>query len=299
MQPNLVDHLVAFVAVAETGSFSAAARELNRAVSSVSYSIAQLENYCGFALLERGAKRSELTARGRALFAEAKAVIENARRFGAHAASLERGQETQIRIAADVLFPSTPLHAALRRFAEKHQRTRVQLFTTSLNRLWDDLNSAKLDFGVALLTSVPPGMEARSFGQLRFSPVVASHHPLATTRKLLSISDLQGFRQIYYVGFHMLDVERSGRVFSTDVWTANDLEHIRLLILNGVGWCFATDHFFAHEVENGRVVKLRCRDAQLNPSRTVALVWPSERRPGPLGRELMDMIAAEQTRAPE
>lgn len=293
MHPNLVDHLTAFIAIAETGSFSAAARRLGRAVSSVSYSLGQLEAYCGFPLLERGPKQSELTPRGRALFAEAKSVVDDARRFKAHAASLERGQETRIRLAVDVLFPSAPLHAALCTFAHTHGRVRLQLFTVSLNSLWDDLRQGAVDLSVALLTAVPFDMEARSFRQVALNPVVASSHPLARYTQPLSMADFQGHRQIYYTGTYGLDVERSGRVFSSDIWTSNDLEHIRLMIRNGLGWCFATDDFFRDEVEAGLVRELACVDAQLHPARTVGAVWPRDRRPGPLGRALVDLISGE------
>ncbi|WP_099867378.1 LysR family transcriptional regulator [Pararhizobium haloflavum] len=295
MHPNLVDHLATFVAVAETGGFSAAARQLNRAVSSISYSMSQLEAYCGFPLLERGPRQSELTPRGRALFAEAKSVVEDARRFKSHAASLERGQETRIRIAVDVLFPSMPLHRALQRFAERHERVRLQLFTSSLNSLWDDLRTGGFDLSVALMTAIPLGMEARSFHQVVLNPVAAVTHPLAAKPQPLSVSDFQGHRQIYYIGSHSLDMERTGRLFSSDVWTSNDLEHIRLLIRHGIGWCFSTDGFFREEVATGLVRKLRCVDAQLHPSRTVGAVWPGDRRPGPLGRELIELIADEIT----
>lgn len=290
MHPNLVDHLVAFIAVAETGSLSAAARQLNRGVSSVSYSLAQLEAYCAFPLLERGPKRSELTARGRALFAEAKSVVDNARRFRAHAASLESGQETRIRIAVDVLFPSGVLHAALQHFARHHPRVHLQLFTSSLNSLWDDLRAGNVDFSVALLNAVPLDMEARSFQQVTLNPVVAASHPLAARQQPLAIADFRGERQVYYIGSYGIDMERTGRVFSSDVWTSNDLEHIRLMIRHGIGWCFATDTFFRDEIAEGLVRKLRCIDAQLHPARTVGVVWPNDRRPGPLGRALIEMI---------
>jgi DNA-binding transcriptional LysR family regulator len=86
-------------------------------------------------------------------------------------------------------------------------------------------------------------------------------------------------------------MERVGRVFSLDVWTANDLEHIRRLICNGVGWCFASEDFFAEELQNGIVRLLPCSDAQLQPSRTISAAWLADRRPGPLGRELVRLIA--------
>jgi DNA-binding transcriptional LysR family regulator len=61
MHPNLIDHLTAFIAVAETASFSEAARRLGRAVSTISYSVTRLEESCGLQLLTRGAARPTLT----------------------------------------------------------------------------------------------------------------------------------------------------------------------------------------------------------------------------------------------
>ena len=90
MHPNLVDHLRAFCAIADTGSLTAAAKELRRPISSVSYSLAQLESQCGFPLLGRGTSRAELTERGRVLLAEARSVVERARSFTTHAQSLEK-----------------------------------------------------------------------------------------------------------------------------------------------------------------------------------------------------------------
>ncbi|HKT92028.1 MAG TPA: LysR family transcriptional regulator, partial [Paraburkholderia sp.] len=54
--PSL-EQLRALIAVAETGSFSAAARQLDRAQSVVSYTIANLEALLGVALFERGKRK--------------------------------------------------------------------------------------------------------------------------------------------------------------------------------------------------------------------------------------------------
>src|SRR5690606_41788964 len=71
--------------------------------------------------------RSELTEQGRALFAEAKAVLDNAKRFSSHARLLASGEETRLRILVDVLFPRDLLNETLSAFARAHPRTRVQL----------------------------------------------------------------------------------------------------------------------------------------------------------------------------
>ena len=66
------DQLRIFLTIVDTGSFAAAGRKLNRAVSVISYGIANLEAQLGVLLFEReGTRKPQLTVAGRALLAEA------------------------------------------------------------------------------------------------------------------------------------------------------------------------------------------------------------------------------------
>lgn len=291
MNHNLIDQLRIFVMVVEDGSFSATARRLNRAVSSISYAVGQVEKQCGFALLERSARRVSLTERGRAVFAEATFLVESARRLAAHMKALEKGEETRVRIAVDVLFPLAPLHRALRRFEETRSRARVQLFTSSLNSLWETLRADEVDFAVTLLSNVPADMTARSFQNVALSPAVAVSHPLASLPEPIPIEAFQSERQIYFIGSPTVDMERAGRVFGPHVWTANDLEHIRLLVTNGFGWCFVNEVFFEREEREGVVKRLRSADNRLHPVRALGAAWSLDRAPGPLGQQIVGYLA--------
>ena len=78
--------LVAFVAVAEAGSFTAAAERLNTTKSAVSQAIAVLERELGAQLLQRSTRKLAITEQGesfladcRALLADADSVMERAR----------------------------------------------------------------------------------------------------------------------------------------------------------------------------------------------------------------------------
>ena len=75
-----IDEIRSFVAVAETGSFSAAARRLRRAQSVVSMHIAGFEAELGYALFDRTPK-PVLTARGSELLISAKRVLVEAERL--------------------------------------------------------------------------------------------------------------------------------------------------------------------------------------------------------------------------
>ena len=74
--PSL-DQLRIFLEVVETGSFGGAARRMNRAVSAISYGIAQLEAQLAVTLFEReGSRKPVLTAEGEGLLAEARGVAD-------------------------------------------------------------------------------------------------------------------------------------------------------------------------------------------------------------------------------
>ena len=63
-----IDQLLALLAVAEAGSFTAAAKRLGRATSAISYAIDTLEAQLGLSLFDRGTTRKpKLTPQGEAV----------------------------------------------------------------------------------------------------------------------------------------------------------------------------------------------------------------------------------------
>src|ERR1044071_5132423 len=70
-----LDQVTVFLAIVETGSFTAAARKLGRAVSVISYAISNLENQLGVTLFARaGTARPKLTDAGRAILSDSRAL---------------------------------------------------------------------------------------------------------------------------------------------------------------------------------------------------------------------------------
>ncbi|SMO40247.1 LysR family transcriptional regulator [Paracoccus laeviglucosivorans] len=292
MHPNLVDHLQAFCAIVDQGSLTAAARELRRPISSVSYSLTQLEAQCGFPLLGTGTSRAELTPRGRVLLTEARSVVERARSFTTHAQSLEVGEETRLRVLVDVLFPRADLNRALRDFALAHPHARCQFFSSSLATLWDELRDGDFDFALTLAAAIPLDISARHLASEVLAPVCAAGHRLARLPQPLPMRAFDRERQIYYVGSPLTDMERVGRLFSPDVWTVNDVDAIKSMVVAGLGWCFSASRTFAAEMQRGEVVRLTCEDMQFHPARTIVVAWPAHRRPGPLGQQMVDALTA-------
>ena len=78
LDPLTLDQLRILIAVAETGSFSAAARRLGRVQSAVSQSIQGLETTLGVALFDRGERTPKLSDAGRALLVDARQIVRDA-----------------------------------------------------------------------------------------------------------------------------------------------------------------------------------------------------------------------------
>src|SRR4051794_41744999 len=95
------DQIQLFLAVVDQGSFSKAAKKLNRAQSAVTYGIQKLEAQVGLPLFDRTAYRSALTGAGSALLLRARRIAEETNAFRDAA----RGLEAELTIVMDSMFP--------------------------------------------------------------------------------------------------------------------------------------------------------------------------------------------------
>lgn len=73
--PMTLKHIKIFIAVCDTGSMTAAAKELFIAQPAVSFAIAELEHYYGQKLFERISNRLYITEAGKALLARGKQIV--------------------------------------------------------------------------------------------------------------------------------------------------------------------------------------------------------------------------------
>src|ERR1700746_2420094 len=100
-----LDQIRIFLAVADAGSCSKAAKRLNRAQSAVTYGIQKLEAQFGIPLFDRTAYRPALTEAGGALLPRVGRIAEGKNAFRDAARSLASGLEAELTIVLDSMFP--------------------------------------------------------------------------------------------------------------------------------------------------------------------------------------------------
>ena len=106
-----LDQFRVFLAVHDEGSFSAAARRLNRAQSAVSRTVVALENAIGVKLFDRAGYRPQVTQAGKALLADARTVIDRERGFHARVSSIVGNVEPDLGLAVHFSLSMQSSHA--------------------------------------------------------------------------------------------------------------------------------------------------------------------------------------------
>ena len=115
-----LDSVALFIAIAKTGSFTDAARQLALSKSVVSERLKDLERSLGAKLVQRTTRRVSLTADGAAFYERAKRIIHEAELASAELADRRGRVAGALRISAPVSFGYLHLGAALFEFIARY-----------------------------------------------------------------------------------------------------------------------------------------------------------------------------------
>jgi len=251
-----LDQLRAFVAVVEEGSFSAAARKVQRVQSAVSHAMAKLEAELGVPIWDRSEKIPKLTEQGQALLAAARGVCAQADALRRLADTLVGGLEPRVSICVDAIFPLRALVGVCQGFAREFPSVQLRVQTETLAQVATRVLDGSCHLGVGGPTANLPGLERVHLAAVRLVPVVAKEHPLARHRGRLATARLQGEVQIVLSERFEPLVPDQG-VLSLQTWRVMDLGTKHELIRAGLGWGNMPEHMIRDDVREGRLVRLR------------------------------------------
>lgn len=283
-----LDQLRAFVAVAETGSFSAAARRLGRVHSAISQSVATLEDQLGVALFERGGRTPSLSEAGTVLLGDARRVLGEARALKARAAAMGPDIENELTVAVDGYFPAAVLMDAVTAFREAFPLLPVSIFTEGLGGAEQRLRDGVVGMAVyALALTGARDLESAYLTDVEMLPVVSPHHALAELPGPVSVDMLQPHVQLVLTDRTPLTHNTSGGILGSRIWRFADLATRLQYLLAGFGWCFMPEHVVRDDLAAGRLVRLDL--ASVGPTRlALSAVWERGRSPGRAGRWLLE-----------
>ena len=295
MQPNpTLDQLQVFLTVAEEGSFSAAARRLNRAQSVISYMIANLEAQLEMCLFEReGTREPRLTPEGKAMLPDARRMIGVLNDIRSRAEGMKLGLESELAIAVDVSLPSPALVEALKGFERQFPSVTLKLNVGALGVVWDQLLNRKCDigFGGQLIGAIDDVVSIR-VGDASMIPVAAPGHPLAVYKGRVPLPVVRENIQLVISDPSRMTEGKDFGVFAYRTWRMTDMSTKRELILSGLGWGGLPTWMVTQDIEAGR---LKALDLEPYPERPYSLFafHRADSMPGPAATWLIERFKEE------
>lgn len=282
--------MATFLRVVDTGSFSAAARQLNVGQPAVSKTIAQLETILQVRLLTRSTHGLSPTEAGQRYYERARVAIQEADEAELAARGAGAGLRGRLRVSAATTFARLHIVPHLPRFLAEHPELDIDII---LDDRTIDLVTEGVDLSLrmgALADSAAVARKLASGGR----SVLATPGYIARAGEPRSPGELAEHQTVVYSQqSNVWSFTRNGTVISVAVHGRVRLsaaEGIRAAVLADMGLTIASDWMFAAEIANGAVRRI-LTDWQLQPIDLWA-VFPSGRMASAKARQFASFVEA-------
>jgi DNA-binding transcriptional LysR family regulator len=253
------------VTIARTGSFAAAARELGKVPSALTYSVRQLEDALDVLLFDRSSRQARLTAAGDELLREGRLLLQQMDAVANRVKRVASGWEAELTIAVDKAIAPHAVFDLIEAFYTLSPPTRLRMRSEVLTGTWEALISGEADLaiGVAADRAAIPGIRAEAIGDIHFVLTVAPHHPLVQAPEPVSTTELARHRVVAVADTARgLEPTTVGILPGQDVLTVPSMAAKLEAQLRGIGCGFLPEPIVRPHVAAGRLV---CKQVDCPP----------------------------------
>jgi len=272
-----LDALLVLDAIARKGSFAAAAEELHRVPSAITYTVQKLEQDLDVQLFDRSGHRARLTRAGEELLRDGRYLLRAATDIECRVQRIAKGWETELRIAYNDIIPASRMASLLSFFYTDAPSTRLRLSAEILGGCWDALFSGRADLVIGAPGDSPPetGAVVRPFGEIPFLFAVAPTHPLAEAEEPVSTAEVLRHRVVVAA-----DTSRSlapwtaGLAVGQDTLTVSTMQAKLEAQVHGLGVGYLPVNLARAALESGQLVRKHVEDESDKATR-LSLAWRS------------------------
>lgn len=270
-------------AIDRQGSFAAAAEDLHRVPSAVTYSVRQLEEALEVELFDRRGHRAILTPAGRELLSEGRKLLQAAADLECRVQQVAKGWESELRIAVDTVIGLDKIFGLVSEFYEKRSGTRLRITQEVLGGTWDALASGRADLAIGASGDPPSGRNyvTRPLGRIEMVFVAAPFHPICNESQPLHEDAMRRYRAVSVAdSSRVLPPRTVGLLSRQDVLSVPSMEAKAAAHIAGLGVGFLPRWIAERESLEGTLRILPVEAARVAGEALVA--W----RPGQEGKAL-------------
>jgi DNA-binding transcriptional LysR family regulator len=292
-------------AIARTGSFAAAARELGKVPSALTYSVRQLEEALDVLLFDRSSRQARFTAAGTELLQEGRRLLQEMDAVANRVRRVASGWETQLSISVEDLISTPTIFELVQAFCEVRDgrdprseagndgpATRLRLRTDVLAGTWEALVTGQVDLAIGISGEFanPGGIELLPLGEVAFVFCIAPHHPLAGVDGPLIDAQLVHHRAVAVADTAQRFAPITLNLLAgQDVLTVPSMRAKLEALLRGLGCGFLPQAMARAHLEAGRLVHKKT--ARSPHQARLYYAWRAERGVHSLGRALQWWLA--------
>lgn len=252
-----IDELLAFAAVVDTGSITAAAEQLELTVSATSRTLSRLEEKLQTTLLRRTTRRLELTEEGAAFLEQARAILAMVDAAEEQMAARRMRPVGRLRVDAATPFMLHVLVPLVEGFGERYPEVELEL---NSNEGIIDLIEKRTDVAFRIGTLKDSTLHARPIGTSRIrvmaSPEYLKRRGTPTKVEQLAGHALLGFTQPDSLNDWPLRNGDGSVVHIKPTIASSSGETLRSLALAGQGIVCLSDFMTRADRQSGRLVPL-------------------------------------------
>ncbi|MBU2862685.1 LysR family transcriptional regulator [Reinekea forsetii] len=245
--------LEAFLAVAETGSFSRAGEKLFLTQPAISKRVSNLEQQLATPLFDRIGRDVYLTEAGKLLQTRATRIVNDIKDAQQTVVQLNEDHVTELSMASSHHIGLHYLGPILKQFSAAHPDAQLDVHFLESEQAIDAL--LKRDIELAL-TTIPSPLNKALIGKTLWTDtlhfVVAKDHPLAQRQGKLRLNQLASVRAILpdkqTTTFQIIEQTfQNHHIPLNRVLTVNYLETIKELVTHGLGWSLLPTSLIGHD----------------------------------------------------
>jgi len=255
--PITIEALLVLDAIEYRGSYAAAAEQLNKVPSALSYIVQKLEEQLNVTLFQRQGRRAVLTPAGKHLLAEGRKVLKAMNTLSEQTQTIANGWEPRIRIACDTIIDIKPIYKGLQHFLNEHQNIEIDVQEEVMNGTWEALINDSVDLVIGAPSPVPSqkGIRAIKIEELNSVLVVSKSHELSHAKQPMQTSELTRFRSIVVHDSAQHEIPWSvNMIEGSQHFFVSSINQKIEAILSGIGIGYLPKNLIADHLAQGQLV---------------------------------------------
>lgn len=264
--PVSLEALLVLDAIEYRGSYAAAAEQLNKVPSALSYVVQKLEDQLNVTIFVRQGRRAVLTPAGKHLLIEGRKVLLAINALSEQTQTIANGWEPKIRIACDSIMDIKQVFTSIQCFLVENENIEIDVKEEVMNGTWEALIEDRVDLVIGAPAPVPSqkGIHAIRMKELDSVLVVSKSHRLSKVKSPIQTSELSKYRSVVVhdsakneIPWSINIIEGSQRFYVSTI--AHKLE----AIISGIGIGYLPTHIVQKYITSGELTEIVLKDKKL------------------------------------